>query len=65
MTYQTVDEVNENYEDITQRVVSWAANKAAANGPTPIDIGEVDGYRCEECDVDAVAISMLCYNCGG
>ncbi len=45
MIYQTVDEVNENYEKAKQRVVSWAANKAAANGPTPMDIGEVDGYR--------------------
>ena len=65
MIYQTVDEVIENYEKVKQRVVSWAANQAAANGPTPMDIGEVDGYRCKECDVDAVASSMKCYNSGG
>ncbi len=61
MIYQTVDEVNENYEKVKQRVVSWAANKAAANGPSPMEIGEVDGCRCEECDVDAVASSTQCY----
>ncbi len=47
MIYQTAAEVNENYEKVKQRVASWAANKSAANGPTPMDIGEVDGYRCE------------------
>ena len=65
MIYQTVDEVNENYEKVKQKLVSWAAYKSAANGPTPMDIGEVDGYRCEECDVDAVNSSMQCHNCGG
>ena len=65
MIYQAVDEVSEKYEKVKQRVTSWAANKAAAKGPTPMDIGEVDGYRCEECDVDAVNSSMQCHNCGG
>ena len=65
MIYQTIDEVQEKYEKVKQRVVSWAANKSAANGPTPMDIGEVEGYHGEECDIDAVASSMQCYNCGG
>ncbi len=38
MIHQTVDEVNENYEKVKQRVVSWVANKSAS-GPTPMDIG--------------------------
>ena len=64
MIYQAVDEVSEKYEKVKQRVTSWAANKAAAKGPTPMDIGEVDGYRCEECAADAVNSSMRCHICG-
>ena len=31
----------------------------------PPEVRDMDGYRCEECDVDAVASSTQCYNCGG
>jgi hypothetical protein len=64
MVYHAVDEVNENYEKVKQKVVSWAATKSAS-GPNPMDIGEVGGYRCEEFDVDGVSNSMQCYKCGG
>ncbi len=64
MICQTADEVSENYTKVNQRVVS-SANKAAANGPTPMDIGEAKSHRCKECDVGAAASSLQCYNCGG
>jgi hypothetical protein len=59
-----MDRVSENYEKVKQRVIAWAAEKAAANGPTPMDIGEVDGYRCEECEAAAVNSSMRRHICG-
>jgi hypothetical protein len=46
MVYQSIDGVNEDYEEMKQRAVSWVSNKVAqASGPSPTDIGEVyDGY---------------------
>ncbi len=64
MIYQIVDEANENNEKVKQKVVSWAANKLAS-GPSPMDIGEIGGYRCEEFDVDGVFNSIQWYSCGG
>ncbi len=49
MVYHGIDEINEDYGNMKQRVVSWVSNKVAqASGPTPMDIGEVyDGYASD------------------
>ena len=71
MVYQNIDEVDEDYEKMKQRVMSWVSNKVAqACGPTPMDIGqftthsEYDEENVEGEDIGAVS-NMQCHGCGG
>jgi hypothetical protein len=71
LVYQNVDDINEDYEKLKQRVVSWVSNKIANNGPVPMDIGKVgrieaeDEYEEEDFEVAMIGRGMQCYNCGG
>ena len=40
MIYQNVDEVNEDYDKLKQKIVTWTSNKVANEG-VPMDIGRV------------------------
>ena len=67
MIYQNVDEVNEDYDKLKQKIVAWASNKVANEG-VPMDIGRVaksDGNEYEDLEVAAVGWRTQCYNCGG
>ena len=65
MIYQNVDEVNEDYDKLKQKIITWASNKVANEG-IPMDVGKVE---CDEweCDYDVAAVGwhIQCYNCGG
>lgn len=65
--YQNVDQVDESYEKMKQRVMAWVSNKVANSGPVPMDVGQVETgqWEDEEVNIDAVNGSMQCYNCGG
>lgn len=65
MIYQNVDEVNEDYDKLKQKIITWASNKVASEG-VPMDIGKVewDGNE-DDYDVAAVGWQTQCYNCGG
>ena len=71
MVYQSIDECEEDYEKMKQRVMSWVSNKVAqAGGPTPMDIGQFATYgEGEEEYVDGEDIgavsNMQCHGCGG
>lgn len=69
MIYQNVDEVNEDYDKLKQKIISWASNKVASEG-VPMDIGQVDENMCGTCcgddfEIAAVGWKTQCYNCGG
>ena len=63
MIYQNVDEVNEDYDKLKQKIITWVSNKVANDG-VPMDIGKVDEEH-NEYDVAAVGWGTHCYNCGG
>ncbi len=70
MVYQNIHEVNEDYEKMKQRVVSWVSNNVAqASGSTPMDIGVVydrygfDGEYTE--GIAAIGNHVQCHGCGG
>ena len=63
--YIMIDEIGEDYEKLKSKVVAWASNKVA-QGPVPMDIGNV---RSEELERDegiaAVGRNVQCHRCGG
>ena len=65
MVYQNVDEVNEDYGKLKQKIVTWTSNKVANEG-VPMDIGKV-GWHGDDGDYEVAAVGqrMQCYNCGG
>ena len=69
MIYQNVDEVNEDYDKLKQKIVTWTSNKVANEG-VPMDIGRVGWHDDHDHDHDDFEISAIgqqtqCYNCGG
>jgi hypothetical protein len=64
MIYQNVDEVNEDYDKLKQKIITWASNKVASDG-VPMDIGRVENEDYEEYEVGAVGWNSQCYNCSG
>jgi uncharacterized membrane protein YgcG len=68
MIYQNVDEVNEDYDKLKQKIVTWASNKVASEG-VPMDIGKLSRHYDHEDDEDyevaAVGWQTQCHNCGG
>ena len=69
MIYQNVDEVNEDYDKLKQKIVTWTSNKVANEG-VPMDIGRVGWHDDHDHDRDDYEISAIgqhtqCYNCGG
>lgn len=69
MVYQTIDEVNEDYEKLKQKIITWVSNKISSRGgPVPMEIGEVgwDEHEQEyEMGVDAIGNHSQCFNCQG
>ena len=69
MIYRNVDEVNEDYDKLKQKIVTWTSNKVANEG-VPMDIGRVGCHENHDHDHDDYEISAIgqhtqCYNCGG
>ena len=64
MIYQNVDEVNEDYDKLKQKIITWASNKVESDG-VPMDVGKVENEEYEGYDVGAVGWGTHCYNCGG
>ena len=69
MIYQNVDQVNEDYDELKQKIVTWTSNKVANEG-VPRDIGRVGWLDNHDHDHDDYEISAIgqhtqCYNCGG
>ena len=62
--YQNVDEINEDYDRLKQKIITWASNKVESDG-VPMDIGKVENEEYEGYDVGAVGWGTHCYNCGG
>ena len=71
MVYMTMDEADQNYDKLRQKIVSWVSNKVTVpKGPTPMDIGRVHQERehYEEQDelcIGAIGSNTTCYSCGG
>ena len=70
--YTNVDE-NTQYSAVIGRIRSWAENKVAMmSGPTPMDVGEVQGESWDEnggdwedTEIQAVGPNTQCHRCGG
>ena len=69
MIYQNVDEVNEDYDKLKQKIVTETSNKVA-NECVPMDIGRVGWHNDYDHDHDdyersAICQHTQCYNRGG
>ena len=69
MIYQNVDEVNEDYDKLKQKIVTQTSNKVANEG-APVDIGRVGWHDDHDHDHDDYEMSAICqhtqcYNRGG
>jgi hypothetical protein len=65
MIYQNVDDVNEDYDKLKQKIITWTSNKISNDG-VPMDIGKIGFHQDqwqEEYEIDAV--NTQCYACGG
>ena len=74
-----IDEINENYAVLREKVLGWTANKVEqekSSGRAPMDIGEVDGSQSalqshldwagqwQEDEWDINAVGNYCHTCG-
>ena len=58
MIYQNVEEVNEDYDKLKQKIVTWTSNKVANEG-VPMDIGRVGWHDDHDHDHDDYEISAI------
>ena len=71
MVFQNLG-IDGDYKTMKEKIVSWLSNKVAmSDGPTPMDLGNVDDKPKEaeweeggEYSVDAIG-NMTCHGCGG
>ena len=68
LVYQSIGD-KLDYDEVTAKIRSVVSNKVAMmEGPTPMDVGNID-HECEnenlEDDVAAVSWSTQCLGCGG
>ena len=67
---QTVDE-RTKAEDLQERIKSCVRNEVAMDqGPTPMDVGNINGQQGDEEhwqdeDIQGVRANMQCHKCGG
>ena len=63
MVYQTIDDVHEDYERLTQKILSWVSNKMSIRSGLFRWISE--GWTGDSTfEVDSIGNSSQCYNCG-
>ena len=68
MMHQNVDAVNEDYDKLMQKIVTWTSNKVANEG-VPMDSGRVGwhddhDHDHDDCETSAIGQHTHCYSFG-